>query len=200
MIVDSSNNLILTFNDTMNEVQINSTDLYISIYGPESSYDFTWSAYYLSETQVYVVLNINTYLIGSKSEQIGVEFLNENAFVSTNSERGISSEYQKYGYLNANSVSSSAGSVGQTTMILFFASLSLSILSSFGGNSPELMWNLTNTLQQFYILSKVYVQFPTLANDFFSYIQYSNAKNQYLSDVTFFILSSNYYTRGSVNK
>ena len=195
----TGNDLELTFNDTLSIVEIPSTSLYISIYGPESSYEFTWTAEYTSSTTVYVDLTIDTQTIGEDNEIIVLEFLDSDIFTSVYSERGVSPELQLSDYLDQNEGTQNAASFGQTTMVIFLASVFLTVISSFGGNSMELMWNLTNTTQILYFLSKVYVNFPADVVQFFSYLRYSNAKNQYLSDFSFMFVSDSNYKRGTVN-
>ena len=54
----SNNDLLITFNDTIVNVAITDNDLYISIYGPLSSYSFSWTATFQTSTTIYVNMNI----------------------------------------------------------------------------------------------------------------------------------------------
>ena len=54
----SNNDLLITFNDTIVNVAITDNDLYISIYGPLSSYSFSWTAAFQTSTTIYVNMNI----------------------------------------------------------------------------------------------------------------------------------------------
>ena len=48
----SNNDLLITFNDTIANVAITDNDLYISIYGPLSSYSFSWTATFQTSTTI----------------------------------------------------------------------------------------------------------------------------------------------------
>ena len=111
----------------------------------------------------------------------------------------ISLENPLSGYLYKNNIIQSTAAAGQTALILFGISLAISLISSFGGNSLEMMWNFMNTLQLFYFLSWINVIFPANADQFFEFLGYANAQNSYLSWITFQVIPQNKFTRGTVN-
>lgn len=194
----STNDLILNFNDTLTQEAINSTDLNIRIFGTELSYHFTWNAKYVDSKTVQVDTEIITKLYGT--EQIVLEFLNTNKFKSVFSKRGVNpSDLSGKLFENQGSTGGS-DSLSQTAMIIFFSSVGIAVISSFGGNSMEMMWNLMNTLQLLYFLSYVYVKFPEVVTQFFSFLKYANAKNEYLNAFTFLIISDSKFKRGTVSK
>ena len=185
MSITSENNLILTFNDTLEITNITENDLYINIYGTEVSYSFAWTASYTDSSTVLIETNIRSEIFGGNNEIIVLEFLSDSAFTSVYSGRGTNKETQHTKYLYTNIGARAGRPFGQAALTIFLASLFVSIISSFGGNSMEMMWNMTNTLQIFYYFSYVYVQFPENVTSFFSYLQYSNAKNDFISYLSF---------------
>ena len=199
MSITSDNNLIITFNDTLVITNITQDDLYINIYGTQTSYSFSWTASYTDSFNVLVTLDIQSEIMGGNNEYIVLEFTNDTAFTSLYSQRGVNNEVQHTQYLNSNDGVEAAQSFGQAALVIFFTSLFLALISSFGGNSMEMMWNMTNTLQIFYYMSKIYVRFPDFVNEFFSYLKYSNANNSYLTRLCFLIISDSHFKRGNVN-
>ena len=199
MSITSENNLILAFNDTLVITNITENDLYINIYGSEVSYNFSWTAYYTDSSTVLIETNIRSEIFGGNNEIIVLEFLSDSAFTSIYSGRGVNKETQHTQYLYTNIEARAGKLFGQAALIIFFTSMFVTIISSFGGNSMEMMWNVTNTLQIFYYLSYVYVQFPGNVTFFFSYLQYSNAKNDVISYLSYMVIPENSFTRGSVN-
>ena len=127
-------------------------------------------------------------------------FPNPDKFVSIYSKRGVNPQ-ELTDYLNTSKgVQASSTSIGQTAMIVFLCSVGIGIISSFGGNSMEMTWNLTNTLQIMFFLSYTYVNFPDNLSTFFSYLQYTNAANPFLSEITYLIIPPDNYKRGSVSE
>lgn len=103
-------------------------------------------------------------------------------------------------YLNAHvGIQTSSDTFGQTTLIIFIISMVISAISSFGGNSMEMMWNLMNTLQLIFYISFVYVNYPSGVKDFFKYLKYSNVDNEYLKYMTLHIIPESNFNRGNVN-
>ena len=199
MTVNSNNDLLLTFNDTLQIVNISQDDLFINVYGTKTSYSFSWTASYTDSSNVLVSMNVQSKLVGGNNEIIVLEFLNDEAFTSIYSGRGVNSENQYNEYLNSSEGTNTGESFGQAALIIFLTSVFLTFISSFGGNTMEMMWNMTNTLQIFYYMSKFYVHFPNNLTYFFSYLRYSNVKNVYLSYISYFFLSDSHFKRGTVN-
>jgi len=200
MTIDNNNYLILTFNDTIDEVPIAKTDLQITIYGSNTFYNFTWIAQYTSNNTVGIDMTIITKIYGNSQEQVVVEFLNPKAFKSVFSGRGANPESNMTAYLFENNGNAgTTGSLGQTAMILFLFSIFIAAVSSFGGNSMEMTWNLMNTLQILFYLSYVYVNFPPHLTEFFKYLKYANAENQYLAAIFFSVIPQSHFPRGSVS-
>ena len=92
---------------------------------------------------------INSEITG-QGEKIYVEFPYSNNLKSINSFRQSSPEITLKGFLNAENNSKTVNLFGQATMYIFLGSALISALSSFGGNSMELMWIFTNYLQLIY--------------------------------------------------
>lgn len=192
-----TNDLLIRFNDTISETTISNNDLNIRIYGSSLYYVFNWTAEYMDKSSVQVYMNIQSKIYGGES--ILVDFVNTNKFKSVYSKRGVNPK-ELAGKLFENKGSeSSSDSLGQTAMILFLFSLFIALISSFGGNSMEMTWNLMNTLQLLFYLSYVYVNFPEHLSQFFGYLKYANAENQYLSSLTFWIVSRDNFKRGHVS-
>ena len=99
--------------------------------------------------------------------------------------------------MNNSQTSTSSGSIGQLTLYIYLISVFISVISSFGGNSMELMWIFTNNLQLIYYLSVLNVKFPDIVNAFFPYIQICNANNQYVSDLSYLIIPSSKFRSGN---
>ena len=122
------------------------------------------------------------------NEILYVDFTNPDNFKSIYSKRGVNPQ-ELSGYLyKSDGIKTSTTSIGQTTMIVFLCSVALGFISSFGGNSMEMIWNLMNTLQLIFFLSYTYVNFPEDVSIFFDYLRYSNAENPILSSLTFLII------------
>ena len=75
------------------------------------------------------------------------------------------------GQLSNVQTNTSSGSIGQVTLYIYLFSVFITVISSFGGNSMELMWIFTNNLQLIYYLSVLNVNFPDIVNVFFPYVQ-----------------------------
>ena len=73
------------------------------------------------------------------------------------------------------------------------------MLSSFGGNSMELMWIFANYLQLIYYISAVNVNFPDILDMYFPYVQIWNANNPYLSKLSYLVIPESKFTRGDVS-
>ena len=71
--VMTNNDLLVTFNDTIANVAITDNDLYISIYGPLSSYSFSWTAAFQTPTTIYVSMNITGEITGN-GEKVYIDF------------------------------------------------------------------------------------------------------------------------------
>ena len=76
-----NNDLLITFNDTIAIVAITDNDLYISIYGPLSSYNFSWTATFQTSTTIYVNMNIISELTGN-DETVYIDFPSTNNLFS----------------------------------------------------------------------------------------------------------------------
>jgi hypothetical protein len=100
-------------------------------------------------------------LLGSGNEEVTIEFTTEEKFTSSSSNRTVDIENLLNGYLNEDEGSATTKSIGQAAMILFLVSVGIAVISSFGGNSMEMMWNLMNTLQLMFFLNEIYVTYPT---------------------------------------
>ena len=191
--------MLITFNDTLYVNTIQTSDISIKVYGPENSYDFSWTAEYEDSSNVLVTMNFVSSLKGFQQETIVIDFINRDNFKSIYSKRGVNPA-ELSGYLNeyaGSQVSSEA--LGQTAAIIFLSSVGLALISSFGGNSMEMMWNLMNTLQLMYFLSYIYCEFPTHLEEFFTYLKYANPENEFLSYVTLVIIPESHFQRGTVN-
>jgi hypothetical protein len=196
--VMSTNNLEVSFNDTLDLVSITNVDIYIAIYGSETSYTFTWSAYFLDAKTVIVNMQISSYISGS-NEKVYVEFPPSTNLKSSYSHRKVSPDIQLTGSLNSQDSSAAASSLGQTALYIYLGSIGLTIISSFGGNSMEMMWMLTNTLQLMYYISVINVHFPDTLESFFPFLKASNADNPYFKYLTYLIIPQSEFTRGEVN-
>lgn len=128
-----------------------------------------------------------------------LEFVNTAKFRSSVSQRKVSIDNQVTGYLNKQGSNASAKTIGQTTMIIFLASMGLAVLSSFGGNSMELMWYLMNTLQILFFISYIHVEYPAILESFFGLLSYANANNQYVSEITFLVFPAEKFNQEQLN-
>ena len=194
-----TNDLIIVFNDTLYEMAIDSTDMNIQIFGPESSYSLSWTASYQDSSSVFVNMNIKSSLVGNNQEIVEIEFVNRDKFKSIFSQRGVNPTVISE-YLNTyTGQSTSSKQFGLTAMIVFLSSITIALISSFGGNSMEMMWNLMNTLQLLYFLSFVFVNYPESTMEFFDYLSYANADNEYLSEVAYVFYDKDKFKRGEAN-
>jgi hypothetical protein len=196
--VMSTNNLEVSFNDTLDLVSITNVDIYIAIYGSETSYSFTWNAYFFDAKTVIVNMQISSYISGS-NEKVYVEFPPSTNLKSSYSHRKVSPDIQLTGSLNNQDSSAAAASLGQTALYIYLGSIGLTMISSFGGNSMEMMWMLTNTLQLMYYISVISVHFPDALESFFPFLKASNADNPYFKYLTYLIIPQSKFTRGEVN-
>lgn len=200
MTVLENNDLVINFNDSIVQGVIKQEDLMVRIYGNEPSYNVTWTASFTGNDTVKIETNIMSKLIGSAQEIAIVDFVNPDAFTSQFSSRGANQDSNMTGYLFQNNVNfGSSDSLGQTAMILFLFSIFMAGVSSFGGNSMEMTWNLMNTLQILFYLSYVYVLYPGHLIEFFKYLKYANAENQYIAAITFMVIPEDRFERGSVS-
>ena len=195
----TNNNLIIKFNDTITKINPTDEDLYIVIYGPLTSYEFTWTASFQDSSTLIVKMVINSEITG-QGEKVYVEFPYSNNLRSIYSLRQSSPEISLNGFLNAENNSKGVNIFGQTTMFIFLGSALISVLSSFGGNSMELMWIFTNYLQLIYYISAVNVSLPDILDVYFPYVQVWNSNNPYLSKLSYLIIPESKFTRGDVSK
>lgn len=197
--ITASNSLILTFNDTMIETTIATTDLKIKVYGDEPSYSFTYTAEYLDSITVIIYMKFYTNLKGKNSEVVNIDIFNRDPFTSANSLRGVNIETDLSGYLNKQENQSSGGILGQSAMYIFLISVFIALVSSFGGNSMEAIWGLMNTVQLIYFLSYIYVQYPSMLDEFINYLSWANGSNEFLSDFSYLIIPKKHFTQDVVN-
>ena len=194
-----SNNLIIKFNDTITNISPTKDDLYIVIYGPLTSYEFTWTASFQDSSTLLVNMDISSEITG-QGETIYVEFPYTNSFfLSIYSLRQTNPEIVLSGLLKIKINSNSSNILGQATLYIFLFTVLISILSSFGGNSMEMMWIFTNYLQLIYYISAVNVNFPETINMYFPYIQIWNANNPFLSKISYLVIPKDKFTRGDVS-
>jgi hypothetical protein len=198
--VETTNDLVIIFNDTMKTDTIDSTDLEIDVYGSVSYYEFSWAAEYIDNKTIEIQTKFVTPLLGNQNEQVVVKFITPEKFLSAESSRSVNKKVQLSGYLFNQDSTTASKSLGQTTMIVFFVSVGVAVISSFGGNSMEIMWNLMNTLQLMYFLSFINVNFPELMSEMFKYLKYANADNEYMKKFTFLLIPEDKFERGEVNE
>lgn len=182
----------------MQNFSISELDLYVQIYGKEASYEFTWTATFTSEERVEIIMSIENEISGN-GEEVYVEFPLTNQFKSQ-SNVSVDPDTYLISSLNKGSGSTGSASLGQTTTVLFLCSIGLSVFSSFGGNSLEMMWKFMNTIQLMYYISKINVHFPDTISTYFEYLQISNADNPYIRSFSFWLISDEHFTRGDVNE
>ena len=198
--INVENNIYLYFNDTLDETAIlQKDDVQLAVFGPKNSYNFDWKLEFLNNNTVFIETSFTSSLVGNNQEKMQVHFINRDKFKSIFSKRGVAPNDLTDCLYKFEGVVVSSKSLGQTAMIIFLASVSLSLISSFGGNSMEMMWNFMNTLQIMFFLSYVFVKHPGYVNEFFSYLAYSNLENKYLEYLTLSLISSDKFTRGNVN-
>lgn len=101
--------------------------------------------------------------------------------------------------MNKQEESAATETAGKTAVYLLLVSFGISVLSSFGGNSMEMMWNLMNVLQMFSFLLYTFVRYPDNVNSLFEYLSYANAENEYLSKLSFLLIPEDKFMRGDVN-
>ena len=99
LLVLTNNNLIIKFNDTITNINPTDDDLYIVIYGPLTSYEFTWTASFQDSSTLLVKMDISSEITGS-GEKIYVEFPYSNNLWSIYSLRQTSPEISLSGTLN----------------------------------------------------------------------------------------------------
>ena len=184
----------------MIETTIESSDLFIRVFGPEDIYNFDYTAEYTDNTTVTVYINFQTSIQGYEKELIVVEFANTDKFVSHYSSRAISIENEQSGYLNKQNNQGNTGIFGQSAMYIFLISIIIAIVSSFGGNSMEMIWGLMNTLQIIYFISYIYVEYPSDLDGFLEYLGWANANNEYLSELSYLALSQEHFSDEIVNE
>ena len=105
----TNNDLLITFNDTIANVTITDNDLYISIYGPLSSYSFSWTAAFQTPTTIYVNMNI-TDEITDNGEKVYIDFPYTNNLLSIYSQRKTNPDTSLNGKLNKAQANTSSGS------------------------------------------------------------------------------------------
>ena len=196
----SNNDLQISFSEDMIKVPLTELDISVRVYGPSDTYSFIWTAEYSDSKTVIIDTTFNTMLQGMRTELVVVELVKQDKFKSLNTQRKVDIENKLTGYLNEEGEQLHTKVAGQTTLLLFLISVGLSALSSFGGNSMEMMWGLLNTLQILYFISYIHVHFPTTLKDFFKYLRYANASNEYLSKFTYLIFPEEKFTQDEVNE
>ena len=83
-LIDSeSMNVILYFDQDMKDQNLTSSDLEVTISGPNSPYSITWSTTFDKST-LKIALQVTPNLIGGVDETINVQLLNINSFKSIN--------------------------------------------------------------------------------------------------------------------
>ena len=117
-----NNDLILKFNDTINEITVTDNDLYIKIYGSLTYYDFTWTASFQDSSNILIKMNINSEITGT-GEKVYVEFTNTNNLKSIYSLRQTNPDISLKGLLNQIQLVQASSSLGQTTLYIFYFQL-----------------------------------------------------------------------------
>lgn len=196
MALSADNNAVITFDQNMQNTSISNTDLYLQVYGSEPSYEFEWTAVFTSETTISVTINYITEITGQ--EELYVEFPITNQIRSF-SNMSVELDTYMIEKLGKIEVSSGAVSFGQTTLLLFVSSIFVTVISSFGGNSMEMFWKFTNTLQLIYFMSMVNVYYPDALSNYFPYLQISSADNPFFRTLSYLIVSDEHFTRGDIN-
>lgn len=194
----SNNNLVIKFNDTIASISPTDQDLYIVIYGPSQLYNFTWTASFKDSSTLVVDMSISSDITGS-GEKVYVEFPYSNKLLSMYSLRQTNPDTVLSGTLFKIYNTNAVNSFGQTTLYIYLISVAVSMLSSFGGNSMELMWIFTNYLQLIFYISVINVTLPDLLDVYFPYVQICNANNPYLSQLSFMVIAEDNFTRGDVS-
>ena len=134
----SNNNLIIKFNDTIKNINPDENDLYIAIYGPSSSYDFSWTASFQNSSTLNINMKINSEITGA-GEKVYIEFPYSNRFLSVYSLRQTNPDIVLSNSLKEASGNQASSSFGQTTLYIYSFSVAISLVSLFGGNSIELL-------------------------------------------------------------
>ena len=99
-----------------------------------------------------------------------------------NPENGLS------GYPDPTYEESNTKTVAQNAMYLFVFSLIITLLSSFGDYSVEIMWELMNKFQSIYYVNYIFAVFQTDLEIVFDLPSWANVDNEYLAMLTFAIL------------
>ena len=123
----SSNNLIIKFNDTITNINPSEDDLYIAIYGPLTSYDFSWTASFKNTSTLVVNMKINSDITGV-SEKVYVEFPYSNKFISVYSLRQTNPDIILSEYLNKEVNTSTSSILGQATLYIYLISIAISFI------------------------------------------------------------------------
>lgn len=197
--VEDGNDLRLKFNDSITNFGIGQEDIYIQIYGSSRSYEFTWTAEFVSSDEVLIDMNIVSPISGTE-EIVAVEFPLSNNFKSTFSGRPTNPNNPLYGDLESGGDAINSASFGQTTVYLYLFSVGLTVISSFGGNSMEMMWKFTNTIQLFYFMSFMNFNYPNNLDTFFPYLQFSNADNPYIRSLSSKIVDEGKFDQREVSE
>ena len=102
--------------------------------------------------------------------------------------RNFNSENEPSGYQNPTYEESNIKAVAQTAMYVFVFSLIITLLSSFGNYSVEIMWELINKFPIIYYINYIFAVFLTDLKTVFDLLSWTNADNEYLAMLTFAIL------------
>lgn len=181
----------------MREVPITEFDLYIQVYGTESSYNFTYEANFTSNTTIDVIMTFYSPIKGD-GEEVYVEFPVANNITNFPFMK-VDIDKTMLGKLYEIEITNSSGILGQSTFLLFLCSVFLTVISSFGGNSMEMFWKFTNTLQLIFFMSMINVKFPEVLSVYFPFLQISSAENPFFSQLSFFLIPEEHFTSGEVN-
>ena len=167
----------------MTNYSITDNDMTVSISGPNSPYQVTWSPSW-SDTLLTVTYSSTPIIIGGVGEVLTVDMNNVDAYKSAH-DIPISSTLQytfEFEELEAGATSQSASTgASYTFLISILLSLSVSLLT---GGSMELMWSLANTLQIIFLFGMLNLYYNSDLKTTFEFMAYSNLDNpatRYLS-------------------
>ena len=152
------------------------SDINIMIDGPNSPYSVSWSCTYDKTIQT-ISFSSSPSLIGV-DEYITLQLLRVENFQSEYS-IPISNSQQFIFTVPRLSSSQVANIGGSTASYMFLFTILLSIaVSVITGDSIELMWSMTNTLQLMFYLSYLDLYYSSDLLRIFSYMKYSNFDNE----------------------
>lgn len=195
-----TNDVVLTFSEPMVKIQVSGKEIKVEVYGPLRDYEYTWTAEFIGNDTVKIYTDFESVLSGRDTEKIVVSFVNLNAFKSLSSERIVNPDKELSGFLYATEANTATKAAGQTMMYVFLVSFVISIISSIGKNSVELMWGLMNTVQILFFISYIHIEYPKNLKAFFKYLEYANANNEFLSMLTYLIIPEKKFSQDEVNE